>query len=107
MEVVSVPWAALVAIGLAVTAVVGALWAKLSQVEKSKEEWIKRWAREAGRSDEPPEWEEKTDIRSRRDEIQKKKDERRGKDRNRQEIDERLDAYITGERTPPKFRNTR
>lgn len=104
MEVVSVPWAALVAIGLAVTAVVGALWAKISQGEKEKKEWIERWANEVGRNDEPPEWEEKTDIRNRRDEIRNKKEAEKS---TKQEMDERLDAYLAGERTPPKFRNRR
>lgn len=97
MGAVSIPWAALVALGSAVAAIVTALWAKLRQVERARDEWTERWAAEVKRSphDDPQEWEEKTDIRNRREDILKQFEE---------EKDARLRAYVDGESTPPKFR---
>jgi hypothetical protein len=104
MSAVNIPWAALVALGSAVAAIITALWAKLRAVEVERKDWIDRWAAEVKRSpqDDPQEWEEKTDIRNRRKDILEQFEEE--KKRRRKEEDDRLRAYVDGQSTPPRFR---
>jgi hypothetical protein len=103
MGAVSIPWAALVALGSAVAAIITALWAKLRQVERARDEWTERWAAEVKRSpQDDSDLEEKTDIRNRRKDILKQFEE--DKKRRRKEEDDRLRAYVDGQSTPPRFR---
>ncbi len=116
METIAIPWAALIALGSAVAAVITALWAKIRQLERSRDEWTERWAAEVKRNQDPPEWEERTDIRHRREELLKEaQSSRDGEDRRakreeerlQDEIEARIRAYNAGrdvESTPPKLR---
>lgn len=95
MTTIPIPWTAIVALAMAIVGVIGALWAKIKQTERVKDGWIEKWAIEVKRNAEPPEWDERTDIRNMRDRLLKEREH---------EINERLKAYAMGESTPPKFK---
>ncbi len=106
---VAIPWAALIALGSAVAAIVTALWAKIRQIERARDEWAERWAAEVKRNQDPPDWEERTDIRHKREELMKEHEAEKSRRfdeerRIREEVDARLRAYTDGESTPPKLR---
>ena len=115
METVAIPWAALIALGGAISSIIIALWAKIRSVEKDRDdklkekddeikEWTERWAREV----KGDQWEENTDIRHRREELLEQKrheserpQRERERERRKKEIDAIQRAYIDGESTPP------
>lgn len=105
MSDIILPWTIAAPIGVSVTAVVTALWAKIRQNETEIKELNKSLALEIRRSTElslspakeevpAPEWEEKTGMRDLRKLIERQV---------KADLDARLKAYMDNESTPPKL----
>lgn len=54
------------ALATAVSAVVGALWGRIKEVEAKRDEWAELWRKEVQRNEDDPPWHENTEIREAR-----------------------------------------
>jgi vacuolar-type H+-ATPase subunit F/Vma7 len=106
---ITIPWEIAAPIGISVTAIVTALWAKLRQKEAEIKELNQSIIREIRRSTQlalspaseevpSPDWDEKTDMHDLRKLIERQV---------KADLDSRLKAYMANESTPPNLRRLR
>jgi hypothetical protein len=106
MSSITIPWEIAAPIGVSVTAIVTALWAKLRQKDVEIKELNEAVRNEMRRSTElayspakeevpAPEWVEKTGMHDLRKLIERQV---------KADLDQRLKAYMQNESTPPNLR---
>lgn len=109
MSAITLPWEIAAPIGVSVTAIVTALWAKLRQKETEIEKLNEALRNEIRRSTQlalspaheeipAPDWDERTDMHDLRKLIERQV---------KADLDQRLKAYMANESTPPNLRRLR